>query len=442
MKIYGRLREDVVDAFRGGEVTVAVYGLGKMGLPLAALFADKGAKVIGADVSEEVVEGINRGVNHIKEEPGLDELVERNVREGRFKATTDLADASSNSDVMIILVPTLIRDNTPQLSIVHSVAENISRGLVKGDIVITECTMPPGSTEDLIPILEESGLRVGRDFGLGHCPERTMTGTAVRDITGQYPKIIGAVDEKTMEALTAVYSQINSNGILPVSGIKAAELVKVFEGVYRDVNIALANELTGVCERFNVDYMEILEAANTQPYSHLHRPGGVGGHCIPYYPYFVMDKDTVLLRTAREVNDSIPDHIIYLIKEVLGESGRDLGDSNIMVLGISFRGGVKETIKSTAIEVIEKLKPLAGNVYAYDPLFSKEEIECFNVIHSVGFRDMDCVVIASDHNEFRDYNWGEIAGELRTKAVVDTRQVINPKEIRDLGFVYRGLGYI
>lgn len=442
MKIYGRNPGEVVDAFRGGEVTVAVYGLGKMGLPLAAVFADKGTKVIGVDVSEEVVKGINNGVNHIKEEPGLDELVARTVESGNLKASSDLVETASNSDVLIILVPTLIKNNKPNLSIVHSVAENISRGLVKGDIVITECTMPPGSTEDLIPILEESGLRVGRDFGLGHCPERTMTGTAVRDITGQYPKIIGAVDEKTMEALTAVYSQVNSNGIIPVSGIKAAELVKVFEGVYRDVNIALANELTGVCERFNVDYMEILEAANTQPYSHLHTPGGVGGHCIPYYPYFVMDSDTVLLRSAREVNDSIPDHIIQLIREVLGESGRELGDSNIMVLGISFRGGVKETIKSTAVEVIEKLKPLAGCVYAYDPLFGREEVECFNAVYSEGFGGMDCVVIASDHNEFRDYSWAEIAGELRTKTVVDTRQIINPKEIRDLGFIYRGIGYI
>ncbi|MEA3254693.1 MAG: nucleotide sugar dehydrogenase [Candidatus Altiarchaeota archaeon] len=442
MKIYGKGKEEIVDAFRNGEVTVAVYGLGKMGLPLAAVFAGKGAKVIGVDVSEEVVEGINNGVNHIREEPGLDELVARTVESGNLRASTNLVEAAGNSDVLIILVPTLIRDNKPDLSIVHSVAKGISSGLMKGDIVITECTMPPGSTEDLIPVLEESGLKVGRDFGLGHCPERTMTGTALRDITGQYPKIVGAGDEGTETVLTALYSVINSRGVIPVSGIKAAELVKVFEGVYRDVNIALANELNRVCDRLNVDYMAIQEAANTQPYSHLHTPGGVGGHCIPYYPYFVMDKDTVLLRTARGVNDSIPDYIIHLIKEVLRESERDLGDSNIMILGISFRGGVKETIKSTAIEVIEKLKPLSGGVYAFDPLFSKEEVECFNVIYSEGFGDMDCVVIASDHDEFRGYNWGEIAGELRTKAVVDTRQVINPKEVRELGFIYRGLGYI
>lgn len=442
MKIYGKKKEEIVDAFEKGEIAVSVFGLGKMGLPLAAIFSDRGAKVIGADVNEEVVEKINKGVNYIGEEPGLNELVEKNVREGRLKATTDLVYAAKNSDVVIILVPTLIKDNKPDLSIVNSVAESIAKGLEKGDIVITECTMPPGSTENLIPILEGSGLKAGKDFGIGHCPERTMTGTAIRDITEQYPKIIGAIDEKTREALIVVYSVINSKGVIPLSGIKSAELVKVFEGIYRYVNIALANELTEVCEKFNVDYMEIQEAANTQPFCHLHKPGGVGGHCIPYYPYFVMDKDTLLIRTARDINDSISDLIIDLIEKTLLEFKRDLKNSSIMILGISFRGGVKETIKSTGIEVMEKLKHLTANVYAYDPLFSKEEIENFKVGCSKNFKDMDCIVIASDHKEFREYDWEKIAGEMRTRILIDTKQVVNPKEIRKLGFIYRGIGYV
>lgn len=442
MKIYGKKIAETKKAFKQGKITVAVYGLGKMGLPLATIFADKGARVIGVDISEKVVADINKGRNHILEEPGLSKLVAKNVKAGRLKATTDPIKASRESDVKIILVPTLIKNNTPDLTPVYSVAENIAKGLNKGDIVITECTMPPGSTESLIPILEEnSKLKAGKDFGLGHCPERTMTGTAIADITGKYPKIVGAINEETKNPLIGMYSVINAKGVIPLSGIKAAELVKVFEGVYRDVNIALANELERVCRRYGVDYMEIQANANTQPYCHLHVPGGVGGHCIPYYPYFIMNEDTVLIKKAREVNDSMPSYIIKLAEEALKEEGRPLKEANILVLGISFRGGVKETIKSTSLEVIEELKPKAAKIYAYDPLFSKEEIEKY-APYKDDFKDIDCIILMADHREFRKYNWKKIAETVRTKTIVDSRQFFKPEEIKAKGFKYKGLGYI
>lgn len=432
----------VSEALKKGNINITVYGLGKMGLPLASIFADSGAIVTGADISKDVVDSINKGINHIKEEPGLSEIVEKNVSEGRLKASNDLEKAAKDADVAIILVPTLIKENKPDLSPVHAVAKKISKGLDAGDIVITECTMPPGSTGELIPILEESGLKAGRDFGLGHCPERTMTGTALEDIRGKYPKIAGGIDVKANEALTGLYSVINNKGVIPVSGIRAAELVKVFEGVYRDVNIGLANELADVCVKHNVSYMEVQKAANTQPYCHLHKPGGVGGHCIPYYPWFVMDKDTVLIRTAREVNEKVPDTVVALAKETLEESGRDLKDARVLVLGIAFRGGVKETIKSTGLEVIEKLKNVAGEVYAYDPLYNKEETERFNVKYAGDLKGMDCAVIMADHREFLGYDWEKIAGSMRTKAIVDGRQLLDPSVLRALGYAYRGIGLI
>jgi len=246
MKLIGLSRDEVQRVLQEGNVTIAVYGLGKMGLPLAAVFADHGANVIGVDINEKVVEMINRGENHVKEEPGLDELVRRNVEAGRLKATTDGVWAAKQADVMVILVPTLTDERgNLRLGPVYDVAEKISQGLENGDIVITEATMPPRTTESLIPILEKSGLKLG-EFGLAHAPERTMTGTAIRDITGQYPKIVGASDEKTLEAVIGIYETINGKGVIPMSSIKAAEAVKVFEGVYRDVNIALANEAGNV----------------------------------------------------------------------------------------------------------------------------------------------------------------------------------------------------
>ncbi|USH00455.1 nucleotide sugar dehydrogenase [Thermococcus argininiproducens] len=445
MKLLGLNREEVKRVFKEGKVTIAVYGLGKMGLPLAAVFADHGANVIGVDINNNVVEAINNGTNHINEEPGLSELVEKNVKAGRLKATTDGVWAAKQADVMIILVPTLTDDRgNLKLDPVYDVAKKISKGLEKGDIVITEATMPPGTTESLIPILEESGLKLG-EFGLAHAPERTMTGTAIRDITGQYPKIVGASDEKTLEAVIGIYETINKKGVIPMSSIKAAEAVKVFEGVYRDVNIALANELALWCEEHSLDALEVFRAANTQPYCHLHMPGaGVGGHCIPVYPWFVINlakkTNPRLIKTAREINDSMPHHIVELTIKALNEIGKPLKGSNILVLGLTFRGGVKEFMKAAAKPIIEELKEWGAKVYAYDPLCTPKDAERFGAEWKGDFKDVDAIIITTDHREFKALDLGKIAKQVRNKVIIDGRNVLNVEKAKELGFIYLRVG--
>ena len=447
MKLIGLSNEEVKEAFRKGKFTIAVYGMGKMGLPLAAVFADHGANVIGVDINERVVETINRGENHIKEEPGLDELVKRNVEAGRLKATTDGVWAAKQADVMVILVPTLTDERgNLKLGPVYDVAEKISQGLEKGDIVITEATMPPGTTESLIPILEKSGIKLG-DFGLAHAPERTMTGTAIRDITGQYPKIVGASDEKTLEAVIGIYETINKKGVIPMSSIKAAEAVKVFEGVYRDVNIGLANELAMWCEEHGLDALEVFKAANTQPYCHLHMPGaGVGGHCIPVYPWFVINlarkTNPRLTKTAREINDSMPHHIVELTVKALNSAGKPLKGSNILVLGLTFRGGVREFMKAAAKPIIEELKEWGANVYAYDPLCTREDAERFGAEWKEDFDGVDAIVITADHREFKELNIEKIAERMSTRIIVDGRNVIDPKKAEKSGFIYMRVGRV
>ncbi len=447
MKLIGLKKDEVKSALKNGEVTIAVYGMGKMGLPLAAVFADHGAKVIGVDINEKVVEMINRGENHVKEEPGLDELVKRNVEAGRLRATTDGVKAAKEADVMIIIVPTLTDERgNIKLGPVYDVVEKISQGLERGDIVITEATMPPGTTESLIPILEKSGLKLG-DFGLAHAPERTMTGTAIRDITGQYPKIIGASDEKTLEAVIGIYETINRKGVIPMSSIKAAEAVKVFEGVYRDVNIALANELAMWCEEHGLDALEVFRAANTQPYCHLHMPGaGVGGHCIPVYPWFVINlakrTNPRLIKTAREINDSMPHHVAELTVKALNEAGRPLKGSNILVLGLTFRGGVREFMKVAARPIIQELKEWGAKVYAYDPLCTPEDAERFDAEWKEDFRDIDAIVITADHREFRELDLEKLAEEMRNRVIVDGRNVIEPEKAQEHGFIYFRVGMI
>ncbi len=445
MNLLNLNKADIKEIFSQGHITVALFGLGKMGLPLAAVFADKGARVIGVDIDEKRVEMINSGINPVKEEPGLDELVKKTVAAGKLSATTDGVEAAKKADVMIILVPTMIDDHgNVNLGPVHDAATKISKGLEKGNIVITEATMPPGTTESLIPILEEgSGLKIG-EFGLAHCPERTMTGTAIRDITGQYPKIVGASDENTLQAVKAIYEVINSKGVIPMSSIKAAEAVKVFEGVYRDVNIALANELALFCEEQNLDALEVFTAANTQPYCHIHRPGaGVGGHCIPVYPWFVMnlsERPTRLIRTARTLNDEMPRHMVELTLKALNMAGLSAKNANIMVLGLTFRGDVYEFRKSPSVPYLKLLSEWSDNIYAYDPVCSEKDAERYGAKWSEKFEGMDIIVVMNDAKEFKEMNLVKIAEEMRNKIIVDGRGIVDKEKAKELGFIYLGVG--
>lgn len=407
-----------------------------MGLPLAQVLAQH-YPVIGVDINKELVGKLNKGINPMPDEPNLSNLLKKNAK--NYEATTDFAYAARKSNVHVILVPTLIKDNKPDLSIVRDVASKIASGLKRGDIVITECTMPPGSTESLLPILEKSGLKLG-DFGLAHCPERTMSGTAIRDITGQYPKIIGASDKRTAKMVKTLYEQINSKGVVIMSSVKAAELVKVFEGCYRDVNIALANELAYVCEREGVSAKEIFTAANSQPYCRIHRPGYVAGHCIPYYPWFVIDENTPLMRVGRVINEGVVDRLMKKVVDALRATGMRPNEATILVLGLTARGGVREFEHSPARPFVKKMKDLGARVYAYDPLCNKEDYERFGVEEKGGFKGVDCIAVLTDHQEFSQLDLSKIAKEVKTRIIVDGRNVIDSVKAKKSGFDYRALG--
>jgi len=444
LTIYGLSKREARERLVKGRVTIAVYGLGKMGLPLACVFADKGAQVIGIDVDQKIVDNLNKGINHVTEEPGLSAMLARVLNAKRFRATTDAVAAAKESNVQVILIPTLLtKDYKPEMKPLEQLCEKIAEGMRKGSVVISECTMPPGSTEQLIPFLEKRGLKCGRDFGLAHCPERTMTGTAIRDIEGQYPKVVGACNKETLEPVCGLYEAINSKGVIPVSSIKAAECVKVFEGVYRDVNIALANELALYCDRIGVDAIEVFKTANTQPYCHLHTPGpGVGGHCIPVYPYFIMSEQTPITRAARKYNDWMREHVVELAEQALKEKGKNIKGANVLVLGLTFRGGVRAYYNTAAEPVIALLKKKGANVYAFDPLSTDEDYARFGVKKSQEYSEMDCVVVLADHAEFRSYDWSAIIKNLRTKAVVDARQALDPEFARKQGAAIKSIGRI
>ncbi|ELY87890.1 nucleotide sugar dehydrogenase [Natrialba hulunbeirensis JCM 10989] len=425
-------------ALTGGDVPVAVYGLGKMGLPLAAVYAETTGNVTGVDVDPDVVETINAGESHVIGEPGLADLVAEQVGQGRFEATTDGPAAAAQARIHVIIVPTLLDDdNEPDLTTVESVAADIAAGLSPGDLVIAESTLPPGTCRDVLqPFLAaESGLDTD-EFGLAFCPERTSSGRALQDIRGAYPKVVGGVDDESTRAATVLYDELSENEVHPVADATTAEAVKVFEGIYRDVNIGLANELGRLADELDISVREAIETANDLPMCQLHDPGpGVGGHCIPYYPHFLlsrMDEPMDLTRTARRVNQTMPSVVVDRLESELTatETGTELADASVAVLGITYRPGVEETRASPAIGVIEQLRDRGADVSGVDPLVDPAEYGAQPCsIDAFESASVDAAVVVTPHEEFDDIDWSA----LEPTVVIDGRDALDRGVLESAG---------
>ncbi|TKX48975.1 nucleotide sugar dehydrogenase [Halorubrum sp. ASP121] len=426
------------EAFTRGEVPVAVYGLGKMGLPLASVFAETCGNVIGADVDPEVVATIQNGGCHVKREPGLDSLVADLVNDGSLRATTEPRDAARDASVHVVIVPTPITDEKePDLAILDTVIGDIATGLTEGDIVLIECTVPPQTTEKRVfeRLREESDLDRG-EFGVAFCPERTSSGRALEDIRGAYPKVVGGVDKESTRAASVIYDAINSEGVLTVSDATTAEAVKLFEGLYRDVNIALANELAKFTDELGIDVREAIDTANTQPFCHIHDPGpGVGGHCIPYYPYFLIEPfetPSPLLSTAREVNDSMPSFTVSKVREGLESQGIAIEDSKVVVLGLTYRPGVEEIRASPSIPITHELTDLGADVYAVDPLLDTFDGFEAQPVDQEDLYDLraDALVLVTPHEEFETIRWEELDTDPNGPSVlIDGRATLDDLEL-------------
>jgi UDP-N-acetyl-D-mannosaminuronic acid dehydrogenase len=360
---------------------IAVIGLGKAGLPIAGVIADSGFEVIGVDIDEKKCEVINSGENPIPEENGLDELIKRHGGRGLI-ATANYEDAKE-CNVFIIIVPLFTDEtNNPDYSILESAFRNVGKILKKRDLVVLETTVPPMATEKhaMIWLEEESKLKRG-DFYLAHSPERIMTGVSISRLR-EFPKVVGGVDRESGVKAFEIYKNFVPNVHL-VSSARVAEFIKLIEGCYRDVNIGLANELFKIAGELDLDFYEAREYANHE-YCQIHLPStGVGGHCIPVYPWFLikeMEKrekysSAGVLRTAREVNDEMVNY--WAEKILLGclKVNKHLNDVKICIQGVTFRKGVKELHHSRNIALAKILMEKGLNVFVYDALFDKDEME-------------------------------------------------------------------
>jgi nucleotide sugar dehydrogenase len=353
---------------------VAVVGAGKMGMPLAAQFADHGWHVIAVDVQQSVVDAINAGHSHVAEEPGLAELVSTAHAAGRLRATTNGAEAAAAADVIVLIVPVMLDDEQqPDYRYMDAAVESIAPGVHAGSLVIFETTLPVGDTrERFTPRLEAvSGLRADEDFFVAFSPERLYSGAALRNLSA-YPKLVGGIGRASTVRAATFYAAVLDAEIVAMSSAEAAEFSKLADTTYRDVNIALANEFARYAERVGVDVHEVIAAANSQPYSHIHQPGlGVGGHCIPVYPHFLLSRapELELVELARRTNDAQIGIAIKALQQELG----GLDGVPILVLGLTYRHGVKELAYSRALPLIERLTHQGAAVSAFDPLLSATE---------------------------------------------------------------------
>jgi nucleotide sugar dehydrogenase len=431
-----------VEPWRGEEGTagiVAVVGAGKMGLPLCAQFASHGWRVVAVDVQQAVVDAINEGRSHVEEEPGLAELVAEAHAAGRLRATTDGAEAAREADVVVLIVPVMLDDEQqPDYRYMDAAVDAIAPGVHAGSTVIFETTLPVGDTRRrYAPRLEAaSGLSVDEDLFVAFSPERLYSGSALRNLA-MYPKLVGGVGPASGDRAASFYAAVLDAEVVRMSSSEAAEFSKLADTTYRDVNIALANEFARYAARVGVDIAEVIAAANSQPYSHIHQPGiGVGGHCIPVYPHFLLSRapEMQLVDLSRRVNDGQVGVAVRAVQEALG----GLEGVSVLVLGLTYRDGVKELAYSRAIPLIERLRMLGAAVSAADPLLTDAEIEALGAIpYRWGDRSEARAIVT----QTADPLWSELDAACfpDLEVVYDGRNSLRGLALPD-GVAYLGVG--
>ena len=413
-----KLNSQMAQKIYRGDYKIAVFGLGHVGSAMASVWLRTGAHVIGVDKSPTVLDNARKGKTHLPE-PGVNDAYREGISSGRFTIHDDLERASRESFLKMICVPVLSKEGSADLSTLIEVASGVGKGIKKGDVVAINPSVPPGTTENIIcKILEQksSGLHVEDDFLLLYNPERIYEGRAIEDIEMRYPAVIAGAGPKSTELGKELYSLIFKKGVMTMTNIRAAETEKLFEGVYRDVNIALSNELAKFCEKIEVDFWEVREAANSQPFCNLHKPGvGVGGACIPVYPQFVLDTakrvnvTCSITEQSRITNNSMPMHCVREAVKLLDKWGKKpLTESIITLLGLAFRGGVSDTRLSPAYDVIDEFSKLkVKEIRIHDPLvisnprLSNQYPQVFLTSDlNKAVQDTDLVFLVADHPEY------------------------------------------
>src|SRR5688572_25251471 len=430
------MKDELIGKIANKQAQVGVIGLGYVGLPLLVEFADRGFRAIGFEVDESKARQINEGRSYIGDVPAT--RLHKMVKSERLRATTDFNNLG-DCDVIIICVPTPLRKTKePDVSYILAAAEEIKQRLHPGQLIILESTTYPGTTDEvLLPMFEDTGLKLDEDFLLAFSPERVDPGNPQFQ-THNIPKVVGGVTPDSTDVAAFLYSQI-VNDVHAVSSARVAETAKLLENTFRAVNIGMANEMARLCYALNIDTWEVIRAAATKPFGFMaFYPGpGIGGHCIPLDPHYLSWKarqhgfDSRFIGLAEEVNSRMPEHVVQLVADGLNDARKPMNGSRILLLGVAYKKDIDDVRESPALSIIDRLRLKGCDVRYHDPFVAEIRFDDAHTesggepLSSVGLNDQeiseaDCVVIVTDHSGI---NYARVTA--LAPLVVDTRNALN-----------------
>ncbi len=414
---------------------ICVMGLGYIGLPTCAMFAKNGVQVVGVDILKEIVDTINKGEIHL-EEPLLGDIVKDVVNEGTLRASLEPEEA----DVFIVAVPTPNNNDhykSCDLNYVVSATNALLPYIKKGNLIIIESTIAPRTIDDIIvPLIKEKDFSIGSDIFLAHCPERVLPGQIIKEMI-ENTRIIGGYTQRCTEVASNIY-EIFVTGEIVKTDAKTAEMAKLVENTFRDVNIALANELAKVCNRIDINVLSVIEMANKHPRVNIHQPGpGVGGHCLAVDPYFIIEKAPELSRLismSRDTNSSMPYFVVDNVKKIL----EDIADPKIAIFGLTYKGNVDDIRESPAIKIYHMLENQGYRISLYDPYIKHDRMMIEE--HDESIKDADLILILADHKEFKELDKKIIKGKMRRSRIFDTKNIVKNINTNDNDIEYINMG--
>ena len=442
--------DEVRNSLESKSLVVCVVGIGRIGLPTALSFAKAGLQTIGVDINEKLVDSINTGNFPLKDEPGYEEIFNEVRKNGNFSATTNINEAISKSNLILLSLPTpMDKKNIPSYFALESVGKQLSRILQSNSLIVVESTIEPGFIEnDLINILEETNrLHIGKNFTIGVCPENANPGEILHDFTN-LPRLVGGIDEQTTKIITMIYDFVFSVELVVMPDCKTANAVKLTTNVFRDVNIAFVNELSLMFEKLGIDTLKVLDAAKRKYNFQIHYPGaGVGGPCLPINSYQLLntarriDSKLSIIKQSREINEKMPEHVINLTLDGFKNCKKSIKDSTVLILGISYKPDVKDIQLSPAKIIINKLMALGARIKIYDPYYKDSQMFGINVEQNIEnvLPKVDASIIITAHKEFQEIN-PKIFTKMKTPILIDSRGVVDTSSANDVGLVFRGLG--
>ncbi len=443
--------EELKKKIKNRKANIAVVGLGYVGLPVACLLAKAGFSVVGINRGQEKVDLVNRGVSPIEgKEPGLKELLKKVIRAKKLTATTNYS-ICKEADVVLIAVETPIdsKERVPKYESLKSALNSLGGNLKKGALVIIESTIAPGTMENIVrPALEKASKKtLNKDFYLGHCPERVMPGKLLKNLQN-YHRVVGGSTPKTAQIMKQLYKTY-VKGDLDTTDVTTAEVVKTTENYYRDVEIAFANQLALLCGELGVNVHEARELINKVEDRNIHMPGaGVGGHCIPkdgLLNVALMRKrgnsDAKLALEmadlARKINDFMPIHMVTLLKKGLKEAGREIDNSKIIILGYAYLANSDDTRNSPTEKLLNNLKPQGKNIEVHDPYVVRYNKDLLIIL-----RNSDAVVLMVAHDQYKALKLEQLKKWMRTKVLIDGRNIFDKEKAKAAGFIYKGVGNV